>query len=86
MEEQEWVAWLVWGKGRNPSWLYSCKLHCSGCCSGLEKMKIWEEGSLQGSLALDSRNRACWLGGLLAGSDGWWVTGVRAERAAEIPP
>ena len=53
---------------------------------------IWEEGSLQGSLALNSRSiTRCgrpgwdrWLDGLLAGSDGWGINGVRAERAGEI--
>ena len=39
MEGQEWVAQLIWGKGGNPSWLYSCKLHRSNCYSSLQKRK-----------------------------------------------
>lgn len=30
---------VVCGEERNPSWFYSCKLHCSNCCSSLQNKK-----------------------------------------------
>lgn len=58
----------------------------------MKKMTIWEEGSPQGSLALNSRSiTPCvvpdwghWADGLLSASDGWRINRVRAGFAVEI--
>lgn len=83
------VAQLIWGQGRSPSWLYSCKLHCSNCHSSSQNKKQClgrrSPSRISGS---DQQEHLLgwgrWLGGLLASSDGQCINRVRAECAGVI--
>ena len=93
------MARLIWGEGRNPSWLYSCRLHRSNCCSSLQKRKWgfgrrdrwpWVAGA---SLAAGCRPgvaalRGCWLAAMAGGwlgSGPRVLGGPRADGSAPAP-
>lgn len=84
------MAQLIWGQGRNPSWLYSCRLHRSKCHSNSQNKKrcLGRRGPTRISGSEQQEHLlgwGHWLGELLAGSDGQFINRVRAECAGEIP-